>query len=215
MFVHIDQRWFEAKPIRGVVLGLLGVAMWVVLSGIMFREYRGFGKTPVVIDLKTVAAPPENHGQWVRVDEPLLVNCAFTTQQENNPPERWIFGRIDETFFVVGIEESDRHLLLVYHGDAHCDATYRRPLEGVLQEINSRRRTFLSGGGFTFPPQTNMQLEIGDGPASYRKLMAWSLIIPLASLLLIQRYGRKWRMQVKQGENLTTQLMRPYTPKAF
>ena len=117
--------------------------------------------------------------------------------------------------FAAGIEGSDRSLLLVYNGDVHCADVSRQPLTGVLEQINSRRRSYMMSEGFEFPPRTDVQLSVGEGPATYRTLMMWASILPLASILLIVRFWPKWRRQVRQSEDLTATLTARYTPKAF
>lgn len=200
MFVHVDPQLFLRRPFLGVMLGTVSLVMWIVLFGILFREYRGFGEAPAPVDLKTIAPPAENHGKWVRVDQPLVVHCDLGIQELNDLPERWIFGRVANTFFIAGIEGSNRNLLLVYDRDATCEDGKRWPMKGVLQEINSRRKSYLSGERFVIPPTADMQLSVDEGPASYRRLMLLGSFLPVLSLVCIVRFWPKWRMQVRQAE---------------
>jgi hypothetical protein len=43
----------------------------------------------------------------------MVVRCNLSTQEVKEPPESWFFRRVAETFFIAGIEGSDRSLLLV------------------------------------------------------------------------------------------------------
>ena len=99
----------------------------------------------------------------------MVVHCDLSTQEVKEPPESWFFGRVAETFFIAGIEGSDRSLLLVYDGDADYENLKDQTMEDVLEEINSRRRSYPAGGGFVFPPK--LQQSVDEGPASYRQLM--------------------------------------------
>ena len=148
------------------------------------------------------------------IDQTMVVHCDLSTQEVKEPPESWFFGRVAETFFIAGIEGSDRSLLLVYDGDADYENLKDQTMEGVLEEINSRRRSYLAGGGFVFPPKTELQQSVDEGPASYRQLMILCTFLPLLSIFWIVRFWPKWREQVKRSENPTT-LSDPYTPSAF
>jgi len=181
----------------------------------LFQEYRGFGNTPASVDLNKVVPPTENHGQWVRIDQTLLVHCQLSAQEQRQPPDSWFFGRIENTFFIASIAGSNRNLLLVYDGDVNCEDAKNQTIVGVLEELNSRRRSYLGGGGFVFPPGTDMQLSVGDGPESYRRLMMWGMFLPLVSIFCIVWFWPKWRAQVRRSEDLTSNLTAPYTPKAF
>ena len=215
MFVHVNSEWFVRRPVRTVVLGVIALAVWSVLVLMLFREYRGFGSTPAHIDLNKIVPPAENHGKWVQIDQSLHLRCDLTWQEVRQPPESWFLGGIDQTFFVASIEGGERNLLLVYEGDVHCGNAQKRPLEGVLEEINSRRRSYLSGENFVFPSRTDLQLSVGEGPASYRKLLLWSSFLPVISIFLIIRFWPKWRAEIRRSEDLTAKLIRPYSPKAF
>jgi hypothetical protein len=171
MFVHLDPRLFERRPFLGILLGAGSLALWIFLFAMLFHEYRGFGETPASVDLSKIMPPAENHGKWVRIEQALSVHCSLGIQEAKDPPESWFFGRIDQTMFMAGIEGSDRNLLLVYAGDVRCGDVSKEPLVGVLEEINSRRRSHLVQGRFVFPPKADLQLSVGEGPASYRRMM--------------------------------------------
>ena len=66
----------------------------------------------------------------------MVVHCDLSTQEVKEPPESWFFGRVAETFFIAGIEGSDRSLLLVYDGDADYENLKDQTMEDVLEQIN-------------------------------------------------------------------------------
>ena len=115
-----------------------------------------------------------NHGRALRSQHP----------GGQEPPESWFFGRVAETFFIAGIEGSDRSLLLVYDGDADYENLKDQTMEGVCEEINSRHRSYLAGGGFVFPPKTELQQSVDEGPASYRQLMILCTVLAVIIDLL-------------------------------
>jgi hypothetical protein len=82
-----------------------------VLFAMLFREYGGLGNTPARVDLSPIAPPTENHGKWVGSNQTIVVHCDLSTQELKEPPESWFFGRVAETFFIAGIEGSDRELV--------------------------------------------------------------------------------------------------------
>jgi len=116
------------------------------------------------------------------------------------PPESWFFGRVAETFFIAGIEGSDRSLLLVYDGDADYENLKDQTMEGVCEEINSRHRSYLAGGGFVFPPKTELQQSVDEGPASYRQLMILCTFLPLLSIFWMVRFWPKERTSQTIGK---------------
>jgi hypothetical protein len=130
----------------------------------------------------------------------MVVHCDLSTQEVKEPPESWFFGRVAETFFIAGIEGSDRSLLLVYDGDADYENLKDQTMEGVCEEINSRHRSYLAGGGFVFPPKTELQQSVDEGPASYRQLMILCTFLPLLSIFWMVRFWPKERTSQTIGK---------------
>lgn len=204
MFVHVDPQLFEKRPFFLIVLAMVGLIVWIVLVGFLYREYRGFGPTPASVDLNTVLPPAENHGQWVAIQQALLIRCSPHLQEIRQPPESWMFGRVDQTMFVATIEGSGRGLLLVQNGDISCKEVADRPMVGVLEEISPYWRGEINGAGVSVPPRTDLQLSLGEGPASYRKMFVISLFFPVICVFLLMRAWPKWRAQVNQRESLVS-----------
>ena len=202
MFVHVDTKAFERRPFLGVALGIGSLALWTVLGVIIFQEYKGFGKTPARVDLNTVAPPHENHGNWVEVRQPLVLHCNLNLQQLREPPESWLFGKVEQTFFMADAIGLNRTVLMVYDGDVRCAEAAKKPLIGVLEELNSRRRRYLTANGLAIPAGADLELMVGDGPANYRKIMLECSFLPLLSIFIIWHFWPKWRAQVRRAENL-------------
>jgi predicted RNA-binding protein with RPS1 domain len=59
----------------------------------------------------------------------------------------------------------------------------------------------------------DLQLSVGEGPASYRRIMWYCSFLPVASLICIWRFGPKWRAKVRQSEMINAVLTRPYTSR--
>lgn len=201
MYVHVDNQIFDKRPFLGVLLGVGSLALWIVVYAFMIREYRGYGKTPEVVDLKTIAPPPETRGRWVQITQPLIVNCSAEAQEVRTPPESWLFGRVESTFFIASVVGSSRNMLVVYDGDISCKDFLNQPFVGVLEELNSRRRSYLTASGFTFPPGTDLQFSLGDGPARSRKYMVIGCFLPLCSIFIIARYWPRSRRKAREAES--------------
>ena len=201
MYVHVDNQIFDKRPFLGVLLGLGSLVLWIVVYAFMIREYRGYGKTPEIVDLKSIAPPPETRGRWVKITQPLILDCSVHAQEVRTPPESWLFGKVESTFFTASVVDSSRNMLIVYDGDISCKSVLNQPFVGVLEELNSRRRSYLSSNGFVFPPGTDLQFSLGDGPARSRKLMLMGSFLPLCSIFIIARYWPRWRAKVREAES--------------
>lgn len=62
MYFHIDQRIFETRPVLGLLLGAVTMVLTLVIYGVLYGEYKSFGKVPEEVDLKTVVPPRQDHG---------------------------------------------------------------------------------------------------------------------------------------------------------
>jgi len=193
--VFIPHEIFERKPLLGVLLGVICLAMCLLLFAMLLREYRGFGRTPEKVDLKSVTPPPEMRGRWVEVAQPLKVHCdPFET--ENQAEHQLLFGRVESTYFLAEISGSPRLVVLQRHKKAACADVQKNSFVGVLTELSSPLRSTLEGRGMVFPKdRLVMLLCLSCGPKeSQTYLIVFSIMIA-ASLWLV---GRSWRIHLRQ-----------------
>jgi len=189
--VYVPHAIFERKPILGVLLGVAGLAMSVVAYHLIQREYRSWGKTPEPVDLKTITPPPELHGKWVTVTQPLKIDCQ-PFEIENQMEHQLLFGRVESTYFLAEIEGSGRFVILERRKKARCEDLRPAPYVGVLTEVNSRLRSTLESKGMVFPyRKLIMLLCLSCGPSEARELLVCFLIIMCASVWLIVTFWRK------------------------
>ena len=215
MFVHVDHKVFERRPFLGVLLGIGSLALWTLMYVMLFQQYKGFGKAPASIDLRSIAAPPENHGKWVELREPLALHCNLNLQELREPPESWFFGRVEQTLYMADAIGFKRTVLMVYDGDVRCPEAAKKPMVGVLEELNTRRRRHLTGYGLAMSPSADLEFMVGDGPASYRKIMLECSFLPFISLYLIWHFWPRWRAQVRRAEDPLGALAQDVTAHTF
>jgi hypothetical protein len=198
MYVHVDDQVFEKRPVLGFLLGAFTIVLFMVLYVVLYREYKGFGKVPEVVNLKTILPPRQDHGKWVRITQPLELRCDRGIQELRGLEERWFFGKVSDTYYLASVSGSDRSVLLNYEGDTTCEGMSHMEMTGVLEELTARRREVLAGEGFLFPDSgVVMQLCLSCSPRQLRNLLWWSSFIPLVGLYFVVRYGRKYRQQVE------------------
>lgn len=198
MYVHINQRIFETPPVLGLLLGAVTMVLTLVIYGVLYGEYKAFGKVPEEVDLKTVVPPRQDHGRWVRITQPLALRCDHGIQELRDWEEQWLFGKVSDTYYLSQVRGSDRSVLLDYEGDTTCEGMSHMKMTGVLEELTARRREVMAGEGFLFPSSgVVMQLCLSCSPRQLRNLLLWSSLIPVASLYLMIRYGRKYRQQIE------------------
>jgi hypothetical protein len=163
----------------------------LVMYGVLYLEYKGFGKSPEDVDLKTVVPPRQDHGRWVRITQPLVLQCDRGMKES-------LLGKAGSTYYLARVSGSDRSVLLDYEGDTTCEEMSHMEMTGVLEELTARRREVLSGEGFLFPTSGMVvQLCLTCNPRQLRNLVLWSGFIPLVSRDLILRNGRKYREQIE------------------
>jgi hypothetical protein len=198
VFVHVDPTLFERRPFLAVILGIALLALLVCALTVVYSEYRAFGKTPEIVDLRTIDAPPQDHGKWVRVTQPVTIDCNNGAQEQREYPERWLFGKVEDTLFAASIPGSDRTLLLEYDGDIRCDALAQMEKIGVLEELSPRRRWFLGGGALVLPRNgVVLKLCLSCGPAQSRQILIWGSALLILPLFVIQRYWTKYRRKLE------------------
>lgn len=197
MFVHIDAQFFERRPGTGLAFGVVTLAIFAWLWIGVFLEYKGLGTYPEMVDLKTIPPPRPDHGKWVRVAEAVQIDCRNGVQELNSWEQRFLFGRVRETYYVARLSNSSRLLLLEYDGDAGCQVISRLPLSGVLEELRALRRNSLQEEGLALPANgTVLKLCLTCNPLGEKRLLLYFLILPVLSGYFIVRYGRKYRQQI-------------------
>jgi hypothetical protein len=122
--VHIPIGIIDRKPLLGVLLGLGLFGLMVYLFFTLLREYRRFGSTPQQVDLRTVPPPPTDRGLWVRIFQPLCVQCEVLQEMDGS--------KVDKTSLMAEIENSDRWLMLDQKSDMNCNSVMSGPMTGIL-----------------------------------------------------------------------------------
>jgi hypothetical protein len=195
--VYVPHEIFERKPILGVLLGIMGLGFSMVAYYLVQREYRGWGKVPAPVDLKTVTPPPELHGQWVMVTQPVKIDCQ-PFEIENQAEHQLLFGRVQSTYFLAEVEGSDRFVILEHRRKTSCYDARRSPFVGVLTEVNPALRSSLEGRGMVFPfRKVTMLLCLSCGPAEAREYLVCFLLIMAGSAWLTVRFWRKYQQQAR------------------
>lgn len=191
MYVHINQEVLDRRPLLFLLLGAGTLVFMLVVYGVLYREYAGFGKAPEEVDLKTVVPPRQNHDRWVRITQPLVLQCDRGIRES-------FLGKVGSTYYLARLSGSDRSVLLEYEGDTTCEAMSRMEMTGMLEELTPRRREVLSRDGF-FSPSSGvvMQLCFTCNPRQFRNRVLLSGFIPLVALYLVFHNGKKYRKQMK------------------
>ncbi len=204
MYVHVDPTIFEKRPLLGVALG--AVAFCFALFGIwmMAEQYRMFGKEPQTVSVDQVVPPPPHFdvGTWVHLQGALLYRCGEIVQWRRDPPESWIFGRVQDTYIPATNLYRDRFFLITFDKGVNCQTMRKGPLIGVLTPVNSRLRSTLTGAGLDFPNTKvpAMLLEVDWGPSTTRNYLIGIVILMCACVWMMQRYWRKYQKMKKLEE---------------
>ena len=179
-----------------MLIGAVGLVMSIVFFALLLREYRGFGKVPQKVDLKTITPPPDMQGKWVEVTQPLKIYCE-PIEMENEPDHQILFGRVESTYFQAEILGSQRFIVLERDKQAVCHDVQTTSLVGVLTELNPRLRSTLEGRGMLFQGNAFvMLLCLSCGPKQSETYLLFLPIIAAASLWLT---GRSWRKHLQQA----------------
>jgi len=195
MFVHVDAQVFERRPLLGVALGAVGLCLALFGIWFMLEQSRMFGKEPQVVEVDQAVPPPPHFdiGTWVHLRGALQMRCGEVVQWRRNPPESWIFGKIESTYIPASNVSGDRFFLLQFDKDVNCQTMPKGPLIGVLTPVNSRLKATLSDAGLNFPRTKipPMLFEIGWGPARTRSYLCFFVLFACMCLWMMKRYWRK------------------------
>lgn len=108
--MYVPGEIFERKPLLGFFLGAICLIMSLFAFLVVLREYLDFGKSPQRVDLATVVPPPEMHGTWVQITQPLNIYCE-RIEVENQADHQLLFGRVESTYFLAEISGSQRFVV--------------------------------------------------------------------------------------------------------
>lgn len=198
--MYVPHQIFERRPLLVFFLGFITLIISLFGFALIFREYRGFGKTPAHVDLTTVTPPKEMHGIWMEVTQPLALHCE-AVETENPAEQQIIFGRVDSTYFLAEIPGSRRVVILEHSRKAACSDVQRAPMTGVLTELNSTLRGTLESRGMVFPRNCfPMLLCLSCGPRNSLIYLFLLLLMIVLSLWLATRSWRKYQEQATARE---------------
>jgi hypothetical protein len=163
---------------------------------LVLREYRGFAKVPQKVDLASVTPPPEMHGIWMEVTQPLIVHCE-PVETEYPPDQQILFGRVDSTYFLAEIPGSKRVAVLERDKQAGCSGVQHAPVTGVLTELNPKLRETLESHGMVFPRNAvAVLLCLSCGPRNSVTYMILLGLMIVVSLWLTTHSWRRYQQQI-------------------
>lgn len=199
MFVHIPMEVLEEHPWIAVLIGAVGVGLMGFATVEMVQEYARLREqgVPERVGPSTAQVDDRTPRRWV-VLEGGSWECANAAQQTRQPPESWLFGRVDTTEVPVW-DESRRYLVIVkLDGDVECATRVGSAVEGVLV----RRKDHMWGGSVAWQleelagPDGTVVLVAGAGPRQAMTFAIFGLVGSGGSLWLALYFARKWRRQV-------------------
>jgi hypothetical protein len=194
--VYVPHQLFERRPFLTSLLGAVALVMSLFFFMLVLREYRGFGKVPQRADLATVIPPPDMHGIWMEVTQPLIVHCE-PVETEYPPDQQILFGRVDSTYFLAEIPGSERVAVLEYDKQAACNDVQRAPVTGVLTGLNPKLRETLESHGMVFPRSAvAVLLCLSCGP---RKSVTYLFFLGLMMVVSLWLTTRSWRRYQQQN----------------
>lgn len=200
--MYIPHQIFERRPLLVVVVSAVSLVMSSFLFLLVLREYRGFGETAQKVDLTSVNPPSDMNGYWVAVTQPLTFHCE-PVETEYELDQQWLFGRVNTTYFLAEIPNSERVVVLQRDKTAACRDVQQAPLVGVLTELNPRLRSTLEGRGMVFPRNRQAMLScLSCGPEQGRLYLTFLPIMMALSLWLMKRSWRKYQHQIAQRDGI-------------
>jgi hypothetical protein len=144
MHVHIDPETLKRYPWIGVLIGLAGSLLMVFLTVDFYHEFMALRTIPAPTSMTaaTAALLPGERSTWVTLSDGVC-HHDLVVREERSIPERWIFGKVDNTQVPV-TDGKGRTLIIIKHdGNAESRSLEGHPVTGMLV----REHDHLWGGG--------------------------------------------------------------------
>jgi hypothetical protein len=197
VYVHVPYEFFERYPLAGVLLGIIGCALFGFFLFHMVEQERAFGPEPEVVRIAEAVPPAGNGdmdvGRWVRLEGPIEVHCQLKQQTRHEWTAALLFGDIDETLIPATDPDQQRLIILAYDGDIDCARASAPPITGLLTVYHRGMFRRLERRGMTLRPRSQvpaMRLELGGGPQKNHKEMALAgglFLLPVGVIVFFWR----------------------------
>lgn len=162
-----DAKLFLTRII-GITLSIAGALACTFYGLRHYHNYAHMGKQPEEISAaQAFDVPLDANTRWVRLKEPLNLNCDHALQQIDG-------GTVEFTEFLAYDETGKYAFLLQYKGDTDCAGTRAVPFEGVLRAAPVRWWTM---NNMPNPTSDPVELRLGEKPNEELKQAIYVLII--------------------------------------
>jgi hypothetical protein len=181
-----DTEIFRKKPMIGIVLGAVLVAIAIPGFYVEYQDYKSLGDAPVSMTIEE-AVPATNvpdRARWVRISGALIPDCNSVLVERSN-------GSVNRTLFLASDESKQRWFHVSIRSDAPC-AMPGDPVQGILKKAAPGLPAWLKDKGVTVPTSTYplMDFAVNDGPGDIKMLLGAFLfmgVLGLGSMMFFLR----------------------------
>jgi hypothetical protein len=192
MYVHVDPALLERYPWIGVLLGAAGLALGLVLARQMADDSRLFrDRAPERLSLADADALARGERRWVTLVDGEW-RCDARVERERKAPERWLFGRIEETQVPIRDPAGRRLVVVRFAGAIDCPRRAGEEPSGAWERAEGSRLRRVARDILALPhepPPFWLDASLRDEVERYSWFPA---VLSLLGIGILVHFGRKW-----------------------
>lgn len=198
-FIHISPDDLKKRPWLGVLIGVIGMALFAFVGYVSARDYTNFSKqrSPKLIDVEKLEPDHSFTREWVTLTN-FHLNCELVEQTTRTDLlEIWIEGPVYDTYMVITNNSGRQLIVAVFHGDVSCPKFQNQPLTGILTSTQD----YSYGVAFTNTrlsktSSAHLILRVNEGLGQSKTVLIMAIVFGISFFLyFVLPYSRLWLEQ--------------------
>jgi len=194
-FIHITPEDLRKHPWLGVLIGIIGMALFTFVGFVAARDYINFSKQklPELTDVEKLNLDYPFIRKWVTLTN-FRLDCE-TVEKTNRTDllERLIEGPVYDTYTVITNSSGRELIVAIFHGDIFCQDFQNGPLTGILTTTQDYSYgVAFSSTRLSKTTKANLILRVDEGLGSSIPVLALGVVFDIVFLSFVLKYSRLW-----------------------
>jgi hypothetical protein len=129
-FIHISPEDLRKHPWLGIVIGIIGMALFTFVTYVAARDYMNFSRqtSPELTDVEKLEPDSSFTRKWVILTNFRLDCETVEKTRRTDPLERLIVGQVYDTYIIITNSSGKELIVAIFHGDVSCQDFQNQPL---------------------------------------------------------------------------------------
>jgi hypothetical protein len=194
-FIHISPEDLKKHPWIGLLIGLIGIALFTFVGynaakdSILFSKQQG----PEFLDIEKFEPSSPFTKKWVTVTN-FTLECETVEQtQRTDQLEILIDGPVYDTYTIITNRSGRALIVAQFHGDVSCPDFQNKPLTGILTTTDDYSYGFgFSNTRLSQTTTADLLLRVNEGLGYSIGVLILGFVFDVIFLAFFLYSGRRW-----------------------